>query len=163
MEPKRPFPSQKHTGTGGGRSPSRFAPKQSTISGPGSQNPAALKAKIKIKNKTHPRIRAGIGQQTQDFLEKIAIRTLPRDPPGEGGPRIKSKLFLSTASKIRSKRTSGPATSTLTMTLLATAARPGRKTWQPVKAYCTEGCYPMLLTGACGTEIGLPGRMSAGF
>ncbi len=42
----------------------------------------AGEANIKIKD---PRIRAGIGPKPYDVLRKIAVRALPRDPPGEGG------------------------------------------------------------------------------
>ncbi len=55
--------------------------------------PAALKANMKITNKFAPRIRAGIGVQTSDLLRKLALRTLPRGPPGEGEPRTKIKSF----------------------------------------------------------------------
>ena len=41
---------------------------------------AVLKAKIKIKNH---RILAGITPKTYDFLRKMSVLTLPRDPPGE--------------------------------------------------------------------------------
>ncbi len=57
-------------------------------------NLAVLRAKVKIKNF---RIRAGIGPNPAMFLWKMAVRTLPRDPPGEGGPRKNMKIVLSTA------------------------------------------------------------------
>ncbi len=44
-----------------------------------------------------PGIPAEIGPQTIDFQRQMGIRTLPRDPPGEGDPRTKSKMLLSTA------------------------------------------------------------------
>ncbi len=31
--------------------------------------------------------------KTYDFLRKMAVRTLLRDPPGEGGPRQKTKII----------------------------------------------------------------------
>ncbi len=52
---------------------------------------AVLKAKIQIKNKIVP---PGCGRnrpKTSDFLKKMAVRTLPRDPPGEGGAKNKIK------------------------------------------------------------------------
>ncbi len=38
--------------------------------------------------------------KTSNFLMEMMVRTLSRDPPGKGGPRIKLKIVLSTA-KIR--------------------------------------------------------------
>ncbi len=52
---------------------------------------------MKIENTIAPWIRAGNGPKLSDFLRKVALRTLPRDPPGEGGPRTKLKILLSTA------------------------------------------------------------------
>ncbi len=46
-------------------------------------NLAVLRAKIKMRN---PRNRP----TTYDVLKKMAVRTLPRDSPGEGGPKTKS-------------------------------------------------------------------------
>ena len=53
------------------------------------QDTAALKAKINIKSKIPPRNRAGIGTKTSDLIEEIADRAVPRDSPGEGGPKQK--------------------------------------------------------------------------
>ncbi len=42
---------------------------------------AELRAKIKIKKKSE----SGRNRpKTYDFLKKVAVRTLPRDPPGQG-------------------------------------------------------------------------------
>jgi hypothetical protein len=54
---------------------------------------AVLKAKIKVKSIVGPPPRIRLG--------KMAVRTLPRDPPGEGGPRSKAKIILSTAGRKR--------------------------------------------------------------
>ena len=35
--------------------------------------------------------------KTDDLLKKMVLRTLPRDPPGERGPRKKIKIILSTS------------------------------------------------------------------
>ena len=56
----------------------------------GATNPAVLKAKVKTSNfedsgRNLPK--------TYDSLRKMAIRTLPRDPPGQG---TKLKIMLST-------------------------------------------------------------------
>ena len=59
---------------------------------------AALKARIKLKNILGPPPDPGrIRPKTTDPLRKVTVRTLPRDPPGEGGPRTKLKIVLSTA------------------------------------------------------------------
>ncbi len=47
------------------------------------RDPASLKAQIKIKN-WFPKIRAGIGPKTHDFLKKMTVRTLRRTTEGEG-------------------------------------------------------------------------------
>ncbi len=56
---------------------------------------AVLKAKIKIKSALPPPDPGRNWPETHDFLGKL--RTLPRDPPGEGGPRTKLENILSTA------------------------------------------------------------------
>ncbi len=49
---------------------------------------AELKAKIKIKNL----LESGRDRpKTYDFLRKMAVRTLPRDPPGGWGAKNKFK------------------------------------------------------------------------
>ena len=49
-------------------------------------NLGVLRAKIKIKNCPD----SGRNQpKTYDFLKEMAVRTLPRDPPGEGAAKNK--------------------------------------------------------------------------
>ncbi len=55
---------------------------------------AALEAKIKMKN-TAPQDPGRNWPQTPDLPRKMAIRTLPGEPPGEGAKiKIKNRLKL---------------------------------------------------------------------
>jgi hypothetical protein len=61
---------------------------------------AVLKAKTKIKNVSE----SGRNRPKHyDFLREMAVRTLPRDPPGEGGPRKQLKIILSTSRQVPSQ------------------------------------------------------------
>ncbi len=69
---------------------SKYTPDQSIL--------AALGAKIQIKNIMNP----GCGPESaqkplMSFLRAMTLRTLPRDPLGEGGPRTKLTIALSSA------------------------------------------------------------------
>ncbi len=50
---------------------------------------AALRAKIKLNIDFSPPDPGRNRPKTPDFIRKVAVRTLPRDPPGEGGPKTK--------------------------------------------------------------------------
>ncbi len=49
------------------------------------QNLAELKAKIKIQKLNCPQDSSRNRAQTSDSPRAMAVRTFPRDPPGEGG------------------------------------------------------------------------------
>ena len=51
------------------------------------ENLAVLKAKIEIKDIIIPPDPVRNRPKTIDFLRKVTVRTLPQNPPGEGGPR----------------------------------------------------------------------------
>ncbi len=95
------------------------------------QSPAALKAKIKIKNRFPPAL-GKIRPQPLDFLRMMSVRTPPRTTRGGGETRTKQKTSLNTA---------------------------GSKLRPSIHEAVSK--YPMLRNNVSGPEIGLPGRISA--
>ena len=59
--------------------------------------PAALRDKIKNIDIFTPPRSGPESAQNPDFLMIVTVWTLPRDPPGEGGARTKSKTSLNPA------------------------------------------------------------------